>query len=266
MRRRRVFVAGIVVRGRGGDVRGVGFGWRRQRRSLPWEAVPRLRLRTRRLSSRSTRTLSSPSGRRSTACSRKFPGCDTLVGKLQKRFEQKTGLSWTNDVLPALGPEVDVAVLPTASGGKPDAVLLTQPSDPAKLTALLQKASTSDGPAPVVAHGRRLDGGRRQPGGARRGDRGDVASRGRSRLPGRDRPARAGRACHAYANGAQARQLLSALGHADTGSGKVVWAAGDAVATSGGAEAGRIPPSRRRPRRRRTARLSSTGSPPAHSP
>jgi hypothetical protein len=38
----------------------------------------------------------------------------------------------------------------------------------------------------------------------------------------------------AYANGAQARQLLSALGRTQAGSTKLVWAAGDAVAASGG--------------------------------
>ena len=81
----------------------------------------------------------------------KFPGYDRLVGNLQQGLEQKAGLSWTNDVKPALGPEVDVALLPTVSGGKPDAVLLTQPSDPAKLAALLQKLPTSGGPAPVSA-------------------------------------------------------------------------------------------------------------------
>jgi hypothetical protein len=47
---------------------------------------------------------------------------------------------------------VDVALLPTVSGGKPDAVVLTQPVDPAKLDALLQKLSSSGGPAPVSAH------------------------------------------------------------------------------------------------------------------
>src|SRR5690242_8329755 len=36
----------------------------------------------------------------------KFPGYDRLLGKLRQGFEQKTGLSWANDVKPALGPEV----------------------------------------------------------------------------------------------------------------------------------------------------------------
>ena len=171
-------------------------------------------------------------GARRVAC--EVSGSDTLVGKLQKRFEQKSGLSWTNDVLPVLGPEVDIAVLPTVSGGKPDVVLLTQPSDPAKLTALLQKASTSGGSAPVVAHA----GGWTVVGDSQAAL--DAVTGATSHLAADPAYQTAtgrlaqGALVDAYANGAQARQLLSALGHADTGSGKVVWAAGDAVATSGG--------------------------------
>jgi hypothetical protein len=164
----------------------------------------------------------------------KFPGYDTLLGNLQQGFEQKTGLSWTNDVKPALGPELDLALLPTASGGKPDAVLLTQPSDPAKLDALLQKLSTSGGPAPVSA---RVDGwtvvGDSQAAV-------DTVTGATSHLVAdpayQDATGRLEQDAlvNAYANGTQARQLLSALGRADPGSGKLVWAAGDAVAASGG--------------------------------
>ena len=164
----------------------------------------------------------------------KFPGQDTLVGDLQKGLEQKTGLSWTNDVRPALGPEVDIAVLPTASGGKPDAVLLTQPSDPAKLAALVRKLPTSGGPAPVLAQvGAWTVLGDSQ-------TAVDTVTGATSHLAAdptyRDATGRLEQDAlvDAYANGAQARQLLSTLGHADTGSGKLVWAAGDAVAASGG--------------------------------
>ena len=164
----------------------------------------------------------------------KFPGYDTLVGKLQQGLERKTGLSWTNDVQPALGPEVDVAVLPTASGGKPDAVLLTQPADPAKFAALLQKLSASGGPAPVSA----------QVGGwTVVGDNQaavDAVTGAPSHLAAdptyQDATGRLEQNAlvDAYANGAQARQLMSALGHGDAAGGKLVWAAGDAVAASGG--------------------------------
>jgi Protein of unknown function (DUF3352) len=164
----------------------------------------------------------------------KFPGYDTLVSNLQQGFEQRTGLSWANDVKPALGPEVDVALLPTASSGKPDAVLLTQPSDPAKLAALLHKLATSDGPAPVSGQVR---------GWTVVGDSQaavDAVTGATSHLAAdpayQDATGRLEQDAlvDAYANGAQARQLLSALGHAETGSGKLVWAAGDVVAASGG--------------------------------
>jgi hypothetical protein len=164
----------------------------------------------------------------------KFPGYDTLVGKLQQGLEQKTGLSWTNDVAPALGPEVDVAVLPTASAGKPDAVLLTQPSDPAKFAALLQKLSASSGPAPVSAEagGWTVVGDSQAAVDAVTGATEHLASDpayqdANGRLE-------QNALVDAYANGPQARQLLSALGHADAGGGKLVWAAGDLVAASDG--------------------------------
>ncbi len=66
----------------------------------------------------------------------KFPAHDQLLTQLQKSFEQKTSLSWTDDVKPALGSELDVAVLP---GAKPQLVVLTQPADAAKFSALLAK-------------------------------------------------------------------------------------------------------------------------------
>ena len=166
----------------------------------------------------------------------KFPGRDTLVANLQQGLEQKTGLSWTNDVQPVLGPEVDVAVLPTASGGKPDAVLLTHPSDPAKLAALLQKLSSPGRPSLVSAQ----VGGWTVVGDSQAAL--DTVTGATSHLAGDPAYQNAtGRLeqdalVDAYANGPQARQLLSALGHADTGSGKLVWAAGDAVAASGGLE------------------------------
>jgi hypothetical protein len=164
----------------------------------------------------------------------KFPGYATVLGKLQQGFEQKTGLSWANDVKPALGPEVDVAVLPTAAGDKPDAVLLTQPDDPAKLDALLQKLSSSGGPAPVSAQ----VGGWSVIGDSQAAV--DAVTNATAHLA--DDPTyqqATGRLeqdalVDAYANGAQGRQLLSALGHADTGSGKLVWASADAVAASDG--------------------------------
>ena len=57
-----------------------------------------------------------------------------VTGIFLKGFEQQTKLSWNNDVRPALGGEVDVALLP----GK-QVVVLTQPHDAAKLAALATK-------------------------------------------------------------------------------------------------------------------------------
>lgn len=70
----------------------------------------------------------------------KLPAHDKLLKQLQQSFEQRTKLSWNDDVKPALGNELDVAVLPPASAGaKPQLVVLAQPNDSAKFGALLQK-------------------------------------------------------------------------------------------------------------------------------
>lgn len=57
-----------------------------------------------------------------------------VTGILLKDFEQQTKLSWNNDVKPALGDEVDLALLP----GK-QVVALTRPADATKLAALATK-------------------------------------------------------------------------------------------------------------------------------
>ena len=233
MRRRRMFAAGIAVVAAAAAFAAVGFG--RATSAVPAlgggaavapaSAAAFVALDT---------NMSSAQWQAVNGLLAKFPGYDTLVGNLQQGLEQKTGLSWTNDVKPALGPEVDVALLPTASGGKPDAVLLTQPSDPAKLAALLRKLSTFGGPAPVSAQ----VGGWTVVGDSQAAV--DAVTGATSRLAAdaayQDATGRLEQDAlvDAYANGAQARQLLSALGHADTGSGKLVWAAGDAVASSDG--------------------------------
>lgn len=76
----------------------------------------------------------------------KFPGHDQLLAKLRQAVESKTGLSWENDVKPALGPELDVVVLPQkGANGKPELVGLVQPADASKLDALLQKVGSKSG-------------------------------------------------------------------------------------------------------------------------
>ena len=70
----------------------------------------------------------------------KFPAHDQLLSQLQQSFEQKTSLSWNDDVKPALGSELDLAVLPGASAAaKPQLVVLTQPADEAKFGLLVGK-------------------------------------------------------------------------------------------------------------------------------
>jgi hypothetical protein len=78
----------------------------------------------------------------------KFPGKDELLSKLRASFEKDTKASWENDVKPALGKEVDVAVF----GAKPNVVLLTQPADKAKFDALVKKLdASSSGGNPTVS-------------------------------------------------------------------------------------------------------------------
>src|SRR5262245_14311778 len=57
----------------------------------------------------------------------KFPGKDTLIQKIEQAL-QGQGLSYANDIEPALGPEVDVVVLGVAQGSH-DVVAMTQPRD-----------------------------------------------------------------------------------------------------------------------------------------
>ena len=68
----------------------------------------------------------------------KFPGRDQAVSKLNQQLSQH-GVDYQQDVKPALGPELDVAVVGGAAGSSPKAVALTKPDDPAKFKALVAK-------------------------------------------------------------------------------------------------------------------------------
>jgi hypothetical protein len=83
--------------------------------------------------------------------SQQWQALDTLTNGLPLRTElltklraalSKQGLDYANDVKPALGHEVDVAVL-KITNGKPDAIALLHPDDESKLNALVSKLSTS---------------------------------------------------------------------------------------------------------------------------
>jgi Protein of unknown function (DUF3352) len=162
----------------------------------------------------------------------KLPGSDALVARLRQSLEQKTGLNWTNDVRPALGSELDVAVLPAANA-KPQAVLLTQPGNAAKLDALLAKLHTGssapvttqvDGWTAISDSQAALDA---VTGAASHLADSSVYQEATGKLA-------ADALVRAYANGAEARQLVTSLGGTAPAAQQLVWAAADVVAASGG--------------------------------
>jgi hypothetical protein len=73
----------------------------------------------------------------------KFPGRDDAISKLRQEFS-KQGVDYEQDVKPALGPELDVAVVSGGNDTSTKAVALTKPDDPAKLKALVAKLNASD--------------------------------------------------------------------------------------------------------------------------
>ncbi len=167
----------------------------------------------------------------------KFPSHDALMTKLEQSFAQKTKLSWADDVKPALGPELDLVVLPAAANGKPELVGLVQPGDSAKLDALLQKLGASHGKTFVTA----------QVGGwtAVAGSQAalDAVSGATAHLSDsntyQDATAKlSGDAlASVYANGTEAHQLLGSLGKslpAPAASAQLQWVSADVVAESGG--------------------------------
>jgi uncharacterized protein DUF3352 len=81
------------------------------------------------------------------ALAKKFPGRDLAIAGLESQLAQQ-GVSWNDDVKPAIGPEVDVAVVGSSQSNAAFAVL-TQPRDEGKFKALVTKmnAKSSDSPA-----------------------------------------------------------------------------------------------------------------------
>jgi Protein of unknown function (DUF3352) len=73
----------------------------------------------------------------------KFPGRDNLVAQLKQKISAQ-GVDYDTDVKPALGPEVDVAVVSAGNESSTKAVALTKPDDPAKFKALVAKLNTKD--------------------------------------------------------------------------------------------------------------------------
>jgi Protein of unknown function (DUF3352) len=81
------------------------------------------------------------------ALAKKFPGRDLAIAGLESKLGEQ-GVSWEDDVKPAVGPEVDVGVVGTSQSNASFA-LLTQPKDEGKFKALVNKmnAKSSDSPA-----------------------------------------------------------------------------------------------------------------------
>jgi Protein of unknown function (DUF3352) len=71
----------------------------------------------------------------------KFPGKQKLLTRLRTSFENDAKVSWQNDVKPALGDELDIAVLDFKSA---QVVGFTQPGDEAKFDALVKKANAQE--------------------------------------------------------------------------------------------------------------------------
>ena len=75
---------------------------------------------------------------------KKFPGRDKVLERIDGALA-KHGVDLQDDVEPALGPEVDIAVALGAGGrGKTAAVALTKPDDPDKFKALVSKLNAAD--------------------------------------------------------------------------------------------------------------------------
>jgi hypothetical protein len=78
-----------------------------------------------------------------------FPGRGRILASIEKALNGQ-GVSYERDVEPALGPELDVAVLGLAKGSH-QVVALTQPQDKAKLDALVAELDASSSRKAVTA-------------------------------------------------------------------------------------------------------------------
>jgi Protein of unknown function (DUF3352) len=71
---------------------------------------------------------------------KKLPFRAKLLASVEQALSER-GVSVSADVLPALGPEVDIVVMKGAAGARPLTAGLTQPQDEQKLEALLAKSA-----------------------------------------------------------------------------------------------------------------------------
>lgn len=164
---------------------------------------------------------------------RKLPQHDSLLAQLRSAFEQRSGLSWENEVKPALGPELDLVVLPAAREGSPQVVALLQPRDRSKLDALLGKLGGSKPATADVGGWTALS----ESAAALTAVSGATQHLADSSIyqeaTGRLAP---DALVSVFANGAEAQKLVSSLGVSLPAgqTGQLVWAAADALATGDG--------------------------------
>jgi hypothetical protein len=77
----------------------------------------------------------------------RFPGWDGALALIEAGLEEDGDVDFQQDVRPALGPVLDIAVLEVPrDGAEAPAVVLLQPDDPAKLDALLAKSPAGEEP------------------------------------------------------------------------------------------------------------------------
>jgi Protein of unknown function (DUF3352) len=77
------------------------------------------------------------------ALSEKFPDRDLAFAEIEHELE-KNPLDYNGDIKPALGPEVDLAIVPSANLSDAAVVGLTKPDDPGKFKALVKKLNETD--------------------------------------------------------------------------------------------------------------------------
>jgi hypothetical protein len=78
----------------------------------------------------------------------KFPGRDDALAQLRQSLS-KQGADYERDVKPALGPEVDVAVVSGGTSSSTGVVALTKPDDADKFKDLVPKLNRNDSPQMV---------------------------------------------------------------------------------------------------------------------
>ena len=86
----------------------------------------------------------------------KFPGRDEALSKIHDELTEY-GVNFAVDVLPALGPEVDVAVVAGSNADQHSVALFTKPDDPDKFKQLIAKLNANENTTEEVVY-REVDG------------------------------------------------------------------------------------------------------------